>query len=310
MDKTRDVARYRWRGVLAEMGIPEKALTGAHCPCPKCGGKDRFRFDDKEGHGTWFCSHCGAGNGFKLLELVLGGSFREISRMVDGVVGNVQQQAKRDEISEEEKYKRNKRILSETRAVYPGDPVAVYLLARCGIHAGDIPVDIRVHDALPHPETKDLWPCMVSVVRDKAGNGVALHRTFITKTGEKAPVGKAKMFTPGSKMTGACIRMHEPIENGLLGIAEGIETALAARTLYNGMPVWSATNAMLLQAWEWPEGLRHIVIFGDNDDSFTGHAAAYALARRARAAGLGVTVEIPETVGQDWCDVYAAKIHV
>ncbi|NYY79755.1 hypothetical protein DMH17_06695 [Raoultella planticola] len=35
-----------------------------------CGGADRFRFDDKEGRGTWFCNQCGAGDGLKLVEKV------------------------------------------------------------------------------------------------------------------------------------------------------------------------------------------------------------------------------------------------
>jgi len=32
-----------------------------------CGGKDRWRFDDRDGLGTYFCSNCGAGDGFTLL---------------------------------------------------------------------------------------------------------------------------------------------------------------------------------------------------------------------------------------------------
>jgi putative DNA primase/helicase len=42
-----------------------------------CGGKDRFRFDDKEGHGTWICTHCGAGDGFSLLMKVMGIDFKK-----------------------------------------------------------------------------------------------------------------------------------------------------------------------------------------------------------------------------------------
>ncbi|WCG84985.1 AAA family ATPase [Pectobacterium sp. A5351] len=38
-----------------------------HGACPACGGKDRFRFDDKEGRGTWFCNQCGHGDGLDLV---------------------------------------------------------------------------------------------------------------------------------------------------------------------------------------------------------------------------------------------------
>ncbi len=35
-------------------------------------GKTRFRFDDKEGRGTWICNHCGAGDGADLAMKVTG----------------------------------------------------------------------------------------------------------------------------------------------------------------------------------------------------------------------------------------------
>ena len=45
-----------WRAILSALGIPSNLLDGQHHPCPGCGGKDRFRFDDKDGRGTWICS--------------------------------------------------------------------------------------------------------------------------------------------------------------------------------------------------------------------------------------------------------------
>ena len=45
-----------WRHVLSNLGIHDRYLDGKHHPCPGCGGKDRFRFDDKDGCGTWICS--------------------------------------------------------------------------------------------------------------------------------------------------------------------------------------------------------------------------------------------------------------
>ncbi|MBD2815255.1 DUF927 domain-containing protein [Xenorhabdus sp. Flor] len=64
-------ANGRWFYILSNLGVsvPENNKHGA---CPKCGGKDRFRFDDKNGKGTWFCNHCGSGDGLDLLKLVTG----------------------------------------------------------------------------------------------------------------------------------------------------------------------------------------------------------------------------------------------
>jgi putative DNA primase/helicase len=52
--------RHRWLDILTGLGVPAKFLRNKHGPCPMCGGKDRFRFDDKDGKGTFFCNGCGA----------------------------------------------------------------------------------------------------------------------------------------------------------------------------------------------------------------------------------------------------------
>ena len=65
-------ARHQWRAILAGLGIDPAYLRNRHGPCPACGGKDRFRFDDKDGDGGYFCNGCGAGDGFSLLEKVHG----------------------------------------------------------------------------------------------------------------------------------------------------------------------------------------------------------------------------------------------
>jgi hypothetical protein len=48
--------------------------------------------------------------------------------------------------------------------------------------------------------------------------------------------------------------------------------------------------------------VRRLVIFGDNDKSFSGQMAAYGLAFRLKTEGLMVEVRIPERVGWDWDD--------
>ena len=58
--RTIDQASGKWQGILAALGVDEYFLSGKHRPCPLCkSGKDRFRFDDKEGTGSFFCSQCG-----------------------------------------------------------------------------------------------------------------------------------------------------------------------------------------------------------------------------------------------------------
>jgi putative DNA primase/helicase len=76
-----------WPRILPALGV--KVIKNRHQACPVCGGSDRFRFDDKEGRGTWFCNQCGAGDGLKLIEKVFGVSASEAAGKVNTVTGNL-----------------------------------------------------------------------------------------------------------------------------------------------------------------------------------------------------------------------------
>ena len=76
-----------WPRILPALGV--KVIKNRHQSCPVCGGSDRFRFDDKEGRGTWFCNQCGAGDGLKLVEKVFGVTPPEAAGKVNAVTGNL-----------------------------------------------------------------------------------------------------------------------------------------------------------------------------------------------------------------------------
>ena len=76
-----------WPHILPALGV--KVIKNRHQACPLCGGSDRFRFDDKEGCGTWFCNQCGAGDGLKLVERVFGVTPSEAAGKVNAVTGNL-----------------------------------------------------------------------------------------------------------------------------------------------------------------------------------------------------------------------------
>ncbi|HCR2142552.1 TPA: toprim domain-containing protein [Enterobacter kobei] len=76
-----------WPRILPALGVT--VIKNRHQACPVCGGSDRFRFDDKEGRGTWFCNQCGAGDGLKLVEKVFDVSSSEAAQKVNAVTGNL-----------------------------------------------------------------------------------------------------------------------------------------------------------------------------------------------------------------------------
>ena len=59
----------KWQSIFSSLGID--VGNGKHCPCPVCGGKDRFRFDNKDGRGTYICNQCGSGDGLELIKTII-----------------------------------------------------------------------------------------------------------------------------------------------------------------------------------------------------------------------------------------------
>jgi putative DNA primase/helicase len=149
-------------------------------------------------------------------------------------------------------------------------------------------------------------PSMVALFTNLAGELSTLHITYLTESGDKADIDVQKRFLPVVRtLIGSSIKLFNP-ENGVLAITEGIETALAVHQL-EGLPVWAAGNATLLEAIQIPADVNEVWIYGDNDANFVGQKAAYNLANRLSREGKKVFVEIPNKFGEDFLDVLSRK---
>ena len=224
-----------------------------------------------------------------------GWDFKTAAKEIDQIVGNVKHVEIKTERSEAEKVFQIRKVLKECRAVSVGDPVHKYLKMRCG--SDYIPKDIKFHPNLGHTEG-GFHPAMIAIVRDLNGVGLSLHRTYLTEDGQKAQVNQVKKFMAGKKLNGGAIRLFDVVD--CVGIAEGIETALSASYRFK-LPVWAASNSVLLEQWEPPSFIKKVVVFGDNDENYVGQAAAYSLAKRLSRENIEVEVKIPDK--GDWCDV-------
>ncbi|HTN41458.1 MAG TPA: toprim domain-containing protein, partial [Asticcacaulis sp.] len=91
------------------------------------------------------------------------------------------------------------------------------------------------------------------------------------------------------------------------GIAEGVETAIAASIRFN-LPVWAVISEGGMQKFRPPAIVKRLIVFGDHDLNFVGQAAAYSVARDIERAAqrekrvIDVEVRIPEKPGNDWAD--------
>ena len=73
------LANGRWREILFSAGIRDEFLDGKNRPCPKCGGKDRFRFSNMNGEGSIICNQCGrSGDLFGAVMWLTGDSFNDV----------------------------------------------------------------------------------------------------------------------------------------------------------------------------------------------------------------------------------------
>lgn len=299
--RTAEEAIGRWPGILQQLGIDPAYLSKKHGPCPICAGKDRYRFDDKAGRGTWICSHCGSGDGFQLLQRVVGWSFSEAAKQVDRIVGTVPPGPIAPERTDASKIRALTQVWETSKAVVQGDPVWRYLNRRLGLE--QVPAGLRLHPGLRYTDEdgRDLgrFPAMIARIQYPDGAGASIHRTYLTDGGDKAAVPQPKKIMAGKPLNSGAVRLSGV--GTTLGIAEGIETALAASIRF-GVPVWAATNAVLLEAWEPPQGVDRVLIAGDNDASFTGQAAAFNLARRLVRNGYAVEIQIPQLTDRDWAD--------
>ena len=294
----------RWDGIFASLGI--EVGDGRHTSCPVCGGKDRFRYDNKDGKGTWYCSQCvpSAGDGWSLIQGVLNVSFKEALEEVGSLVGSV-------EISNVPKKEKSvspsflRKIFCESEPASENNLVGTYLSGR-GLSV--VPGCLRYSKSCYEPETKKEQKAMLAVFSNKDGAAVTMHRTFLDDGGEKLNIEKQKKILPAlEKMTGGAVRLFEP-DGGVLGIAEGIETAIAVHESVM-LPVWACLSASLLEGFDPPPGIKHVAIFADNDRNYAGQRSAYILANKlmTRKSPIAAEVFIPPRPGEDWLDDYLSR---
>ncbi|MGF7174651.1 DUF7146 domain-containing protein [Azospirillum doebereinerae] len=165
-----------------------------------------------------------------------------------------------------------------------------------------LPPTLRFAPAMWHSGARREFPALVAALQDSVGTITAVQRVYLTPDGrgklDVAPRKKGK-----GPMRDGAVRLARP--GRVLGLAEGIETALSARQIYS-LPVWSANGAGRMHSVVLPEGVEHVVLFADAGE--TGLAAARRAADHFAGRGLLVDIEAPPE--GDWNDVVMARMAV
>ncbi|EOY9125847.1 DUF927 domain-containing protein [Providencia stuartii] len=293
-------ANGQWQNILSSLGVEVPLNT--HTACPNCGGKDRFRFDDKDGNGTFICSQCGAGDGLDLIQRIFGGSVTEAAQEVASIIGidtrsdnpptyssdevKAQQEAQRaqkEETKAREKAEKHKRFTerySRTIAhIKRGE--SDYIKAK-GFQGVEM----------------DLLPDRSLIIPLLDGNGTITAAQTIKPNGEK------RLLLDSSK-NGSYYPINEPANVSTVIIAEGLATAMTCHLIQPEAHTVAAIDASNLihvakvMRTKYPES--KIIIAGDNDSKNevnTGKVKAEAAARE-----VGGYISIPPN-GGDWNDYH------
>lgn len=289
--KTSLAARGQWKRILVEHGIDAKYLDGAHHKCPVSGeGDDRFRFSDQNGSGDYFCA-CSQGGkgGFGLLECLTKKPFRELAMDVDAMLGNESKaEPKLSTYAEKlravaKPAKRSRYLESRGLEIAPG------LLFATSVEYRDDGKLLGAYAAMLAPVTRN-------------GQWQTFHVTYL-QDGKKAGVRCPKKVLPGGPISGGGIELYPAAAE--MGVAEGIETAIAAKLLF-GLPTHATISATGMAKWQPPSIARTVHIYADRDANYAGHAGAYQLAHRLHMKGIAVAIHFPDQLG-DWNDVLLAQ---
>nr|WP_254603965.1 primase-helicase zinc-binding domain-containing protein [Serratia marcescens] len=279
--------------MLPALGIHITA-GGRAQPCPVCGGKDRFRFDNLQGRGTWFCNQCGSGDGLNLVEKALAVTAKEAAVKVAGVLGepsgntllehNPQQEQQDKALARNNAAQQARQLLASARQ-QAGN---AYLTAKGWPDTDALTLQgpsLRV-GGITYQSGDLLVPLTDStgdVVNVQLINAAGVKRTLAG-----GQVKNTCHFLPGQ-------------DNAVIWLTEGYATGLTVHQL-TGESVCVALSANNLPAMaqqlrtHYPDAL--LLLAADNDENGTGQA------RAAEAAQLsGGKPALPSETG-DWNDVY------
>ncbi|WP_312055170.1 phage/plasmid primase, P4 family [Pantoea brenneri] len=263
-----------------------------HTSCPVCGGTDRFRFDDKEGRGTWICNQCGAGDGMELVKKALSLSLTEAAARVNGMTSTLPpvdnlpaaSACEDNEAARAAAVKQAQQLVSTAQQATGN----AYLSRKGWPEQSCMTLAKPQKVALTAYRAGDL----LVPLHDTSGQLVNVQ--LINTTGEKRTL-------KSGKVKGACHILSTGKPAARIWLTEGYATGLTVHNL-TGDEVWVALSSVNLLSLASLAREKHatqpLLIAADRDLNGDGQAKAKQAAKSSRAA-----VALPPVFG-DWNDAF------
>lgn len=285
-------ARLTFEAAARRLTNPQRCGSSIRGECPLCGHKSlSLREFPADGNANLRCHACNA-------------PIAEIVRALRNGEVSSAPAPKLHIVPPAEKLERIRKIW---RASTPpqGTIVEAYLRETRGI---TIPIGpaIRFNARCWHPNIRRNMPAMVAAVTDLAGQGVAIHCTFLRRAGDRVIQIEEDPKIMYGGVAGHAVRFVGAVTDRGVILAEGIETALRAkqRALAGGFDwgAWACLSWSGIENCVVPEGVREIFIAADHDENGVGERAAVKKCKELRERGIEANWKMPAEVGKDFAD--------
>lgn len=301
-------AAGKWPYVLAGLSIDVPDSSRRHAPCPACGGKDRFRFDDN-GRGSFICNQCGAGDGLDLIKKVNNCDTTEAAQLAADVLGIDYRETETDPTAasqrreqleadrqrhEQERQKKAAEDAEQRRATF----ASLYAGMRQSVAQGESDyLQSKGLTGFNYPVMSD-GTLLLPLV---AESGAVVAAQTITPQGDK------RLLT-GSAKLGAYHAVNAPESPHSVLIAEGLATTLSAYLMRPDALAVCAIDAGNLLPVAIQMRQQHpqaqIIIAADNDRLDDKPNTGTDAAEKAALAVTGWVAVPPTDYKADWNDYH------
>lgn len=223
--------------IIHAFGLPPITGNKHYKECPICGGKNKFRMSYHNGSVGYICT-CGNGSLIKLIMEITGRLFKDVAAEIDKLIGNSFKLENKPVI----KCDLKDRFISYD--ILRGSIAQEYLNNR-GVY--ELPKrGMRFCKGIN--DEQGYLPAIISVASDDYNRACYEHRTFLNG-GFKANVTTQKKMFKVAEGNNISVKLFDHAD--VLGVSEGLETALSAHQLYK-VPTWSTLNSGFLKTFKAP----------------------------------------------------------